>query len=149
MDFRPTFWEKFEHTNTLTHTHTHTHTHTQTHWAPPGATAGTFQTEGCEKGESESAGVLKLQHTNSCLMRMICSKAAWTSSSMWPYETKVKNELQWFNLCNRWLEEAAPDTHKHCLSHHQLTLTTHIIVMIIQCMKKLLKAAFNIWSQQK
>lgn len=28
-----------------------------------------------------------VQHTNPCLIRMICSKAAWTSSSMWPWKT--------------------------------------------------------------
>ncbi len=96
VDFRAACSEKFcrmtntcIHAHTHTHTHTHTHKHTHTRWAPTGATAGGLCSGRCENGEFESAGSIlfrrrKLQHTNSCLMRMICSKAAWTSSSMWP-----------------------------------------------------------------
>ena len=84
------------HTHTHTHTLSHTHTHTHTLGTHRGHSRDFLQQRMWEwwiwVSRRHHIWLEELQHTNSCLIRMICSKAAWTSSSMWPYERNSQQQ---------------------------------------------------------
>ncbi len=70
-----------------------------------------------------------VQHTKPCLIRMICNKAAWTSSSMWPWKKT-----------DRYLVRIYPSLELLPETSMQLQVMTRIL---LQCLNKPL--CWSLW----